>query len=166
MHPQSITKRQRRPFSEAYFWERTDQSGDCWPWTRSRTKDGYGQVWYEGKVEKASRVAWILTYGAIPEVMKVLHNCPGGDNPACCNPAHLFLGTQADNIRDMVAKGRQVTPRGVENGNTHLTEADVRAIRALYATGDYAYSGLAAAYKVGESTIARIVKGTSWASVA
>lgn len=166
MQIEHITKRQRRPFSASYFWERMEQSGDCLLWTRSRTKDGYGQVWYEGKVWKASRVAWLLTHGPIPDGVRVLHNCPGGDNPACCNPDHLFLGSQSDNVRDMMAKGRNAsTPRGAANPNTHLTDDDVRAIRALYSSGEYAYAGLAAAFSVGQSTIARIVKGESWQGV-
>lgn len=165
MHPQSITKRKRRPFSEAYFWERVDRSGECWPWVRYCNTDGYGHVYYEGRIWGAHRVAWILTNGPIPEGMRVLHNCPGGDNPACCNPAHLFLGTQADNVHDMMAKGRNTPQVGIANPRARLTEEDVREIRRLYATGDYAYAGIAEAFGVGETTISHVVKGDTWADV-
>lgn len=90
------------------FWKRVSQPSidACWEWQGGKTEDGYGKTGYKGKNELAHRLAWELTYGAIPKNMNVCHNCPDGDNPACCNPAHLFLGTQGDNVRDMFGKGR------------------------------------------------------------
>jgi hypothetical protein len=80
-----------------------DDSG-CWLWTAGVDDWGYGRFSYQGHVGKAHRVAWMMTHGEIPEGIRVLHHC---DTPACCNPDHLFLGTDEDNRLDMIAKGRQ-----------------------------------------------------------
>lgn len=87
-----------------HFWAgvKIGAPDDCWLWTRSRDKDGYGQVNHG----RAHRATWALTFGAIPASLCVLHRC---DNPPCCNPAHLFLGTTADNMADKKAKQRQAT---------------------------------------------------------
>lgn len=93
------------------FWSKVAKAGanDCWPWLGSQQKPmGYGHwTWWDGERGRsttAHRKAWQLTNGPIPEGMMVLHSC---DNPPCCNPAHLWLGTHADNMADKVAKGRQ-----------------------------------------------------------
>jgi len=100
------------------FWRRVDRRGpdECWPWLGTTNgSDGRGKVHlgfvgdYRLKKRKqayAYVVAWQLTKGPIPDGLFVLHNCPTGDNPNCVNPAHLFLGTQVDNIHDMQRKGR------------------------------------------------------------
>jgi hypothetical protein len=77
----------------------------------------------KGKTIRAHRGAWLLTFGDIPDGIEVLHNCPSGDLPACCNVfAHLWLGTQADNMRDCSQKGRTIS---------HLTTDNIRAIRSF-----------------------------------
>ncbi len=88
----------------ARFWRFTDKgaSGECWP--RKVSPGGaYGRVIVNGIVTRAHRYSWTIHKGPIPDGMYVLHTC---DNPACVNPAHLWLGTQQDNVDDMVAKGR------------------------------------------------------------
>jgi len=93
------------------------QGGDgCWLWTGSTGRGGYGQLSYAGKYQRAHRVAWILTFGEIPPGMFVLHRC---DVPPCCRPDHLFLGTQRDNIHDMLQKGHHITPARTWRGPTH-----------------------------------------------
>jgi hypothetical protein len=101
----SAGSRTRRPD----FWTAVDQSGGsdaCWPWQRHRNPEGYGVTKLAG-FRRAHRLAWCLTNGPIPDGMLVCHTC---DNPPCCNPAHLFLGTESDNRQDMLAKGRGPQP--------------------------------------------------------
>ena len=106
--------RQSRPVAER-FWEKVDQSGGlfaCWPWTANRNSRGYGDRFRVGdKQYRAHRFAYELTHGPIPDGLLVCHSC---DNPPCCNPAHLWLGTAADNHADRNRKGRQAS--GLRNG--------------------------------------------------
>jgi hypothetical protein len=100
--------------AEARFWAGVDRRGpdECWLWQRRLKEFGHGQTNWHGKHStSAHRVAWELTHGPIPEGLWVLHRC---DVPACCNPAHLFLGTHADNVRDMMAKRRHATQAAPE----------------------------------------------------
>lgn len=106
----------------------------CWPWPGNITNAGYGST--QGLLKKTSsthRLAWELAYGPIPPGLCVLHKC---DNRPCCNPAHLFIGTQADNARDRNTKGRTRPPRGEANGQAKLTEDIVRSLRARYVRRD------------------------------
>ncbi len=93
----------------ARFWAKVDIGAPdkCWEWQASCNPAGYGGFQFNGRFGKAHRAAWELANGPIPEGICVLHRC---DNPPCCNPAHLWLGTYADNHRDAVAKGR-IDPR-------------------------------------------------------
>lgn len=106
--------------------ERCPELGPCWPWTAYCDGNGRGRVGVDGRADKASRVSWHLTFGEIPDGMSVLHKC---DNPPCVRPDHLFLGTQTENMRDMVVKQRNAF--GVRNGRAKLNEAAVRHIRSV-----------------------------------
>lgn len=91
---------------EPRFWPKVDQTGGpdaCWPWMACRNRHGYGKVGVGGISVTAHRAVWELANGPIPAGLHVLHRC---DNPPCVNPAHLFLGTNADNVEDKVRKGR------------------------------------------------------------
>lgn len=101
------------PKQIARFWSKVDKSLGalaCWLWLAGCDEDGYGKFSpTHHQSMRAHRLAYILTYGPIPPGMLVCHNCPDGDNPACVNPAHLFLGTVDDNAKDMVRKGRSLS---------------------------------------------------------
>lgn len=99
------------------LWSKVERGPACWVWQAHRNRAGYGQFWFEGRSQKAHRIVWIITYGEIPDGLCVLHRC---DNPPCCNPEHLFLGTKADNTADMDAKGRRRSAYGDAHGSrTH-----------------------------------------------
>lgn len=85
------------------FWAKVAKSDGCWEWTGPRLPRGYGVIRADGRQTYAHRVSWLLHFGPIPDRAFVLHHC---DNPPCVNPAHLWVGSQADNVRDMIAKGR------------------------------------------------------------
>ena len=135
---------------------------DCAEWTANRRPSGYGKFWFRGKDCSAHRVAYELAYTPIPDGLWVLHRC---DNPPCVNPAHLFLGTHADNVRDRDTKGRQVTPRGEENGQAKLTAAIVREIRAAHSLGEVSYAELSRRYGVNRATAHCAITGRTWKHV-
>lgn len=166
------------PTTEMRFWAKVDMSGKCWLWTGAKRSKGYGAFVYasNGHVVqgRAHRYSYELHKGPIPPGFSVLHNCPDGDNPACVNPAHLWLGTTADNNRDTMTKGRHVKggtyqrnnyKRGVGHHNARLTPDIVREIRAKYANGETSFSKLASAYKLAIAHVYRIVRRRAWASV-
>ena len=95
-----------------YIMERTD-TGDmdsCWNWNRSLKNGGYGQAKFKNKKWKAHRLSWTAFNGDIPEGKQINHRC---HNPACCNPSHCYIGTQQDNMNDMVDAGRCSKPNPV-----------------------------------------------------
>jgi hypothetical protein len=164
------------------FWSGVDKDGPelreglgpCWTWTASRFSNGRGQFWIGtkrcGRVFLAHRVAWLLEYGEWPKDC-ALHHCDGGEI-GCVRPSHLFNGTRLDNMRDMVAKGRQargerlsVTLRGELCGTAKLTEDSVRAIRALYSQGELSQREIGERFGVGHRAIGRIVNFERWAHV-
>lgn len=161
----------RRETVEERFWIKVDQAepDECWPWNRSRRKHGYGQfrVRVGESPQISSRVAWRLTRGEIPEGLAVCHRC---DNPPCCNPNHLFLGTTADNTADMVAKQRHAMADVAAVGELvqrvrRLSDAQIVEARQLREAG-LSYRVIAAQYGVQHTTIMRLVNGTHWKSTA
>lgn len=85
------------------FWARVvEQSSGCWEWSGGRTKDGYGAMSVGGQFQYTHRLAYELAVGPIPDGMLIMHAC---DNPPCCNPAHLSVGTISDNTREAIARG-------------------------------------------------------------
>lgn len=149
---------------EERFWTKVDKRNpdDCWEWTGGKVRHGYGSVSLKNQFGRPSsrhahRVSWELTNGEIPNGLYVCHKC---DNKACCNPAHLFLGTQSENMKDMYAKGRK-TQRGERNGNAKLTLEDVTNIRKRL--GRDQMSDIAKDYGVTRQAIWQISRGLKWA---
>jgi hypothetical protein len=147
------------------FWQKVDRSGGsdaCWPWLACSTNPGgHGWVWMGDAGYVASRVAYIVTYGPIPRELRVCHHC---DNPPCCNPKHLFAGTQADNLADMTTKGRRarVGVVGEAHPKAKLTNADVVTIRERHAAGGISYSALGREYAVTHTCIRDICLHEIW----
>lgn len=145
---------------KARFWARVERCGseECWSWTGGLSGRGYGEIWVDGKKVIASRLSWMIGNGrTIPAGLFVCHTC---DNPKCVNPAHLFVGTQSENINDAARKGRLVVPV-----KSHLTESDVREMRQLRAAGA-TQRDLCSRFKLHRSSFYRIVTGQRWKHVA
>jgi len=105
----------------------------CWIWTGCKNSHGYGVISYLGKLGTASRIAWRAYKGDIVKGLDVCHNCPKGDNPACCNPEPMFLGTRKENIKDCQKKtGHQI---GENNHRAILNEEKVLKIREFHKQG-------------------------------
>ena len=143
------------------FWSKVDRRGpnDCWPWTAVTNEHGYGVMRPEGRrsgpTAKAHRVSLQLS-GVEVDGMYVLHSC---DNPPCVNPAHLSVGTPAENAADRNRRGR--TARGSRSGTHKLTEGQVGEIRRRAAAGEL-HRLLAAEFGVSRPTISRVVNGKGW----
>lgn len=165
------------------FWRHVDKGGECWAWTAARSC-GYGVFTValpvvggakqSRKMFKAHRLAWEFTVGPIPGGLLVCHAC---DNPLCVNPEHLFIGTQADNMRDCARKGRTawrkaaqwpVSPGAFRCGGDHrcakLSAADVPKIRRMVAEGR-SLRQVAALFGVEKTTIHDIARGRRWGHV-
>lgn len=158
----SLTERQKKNFAAKVKKTNIDE---CWIWTGggvARCKYGYFQV---GKQSyPAHRVAYFLEHPTEDQSCCVLHKC---DNPPCCNPNHLFLGSEADNSHDRDAKRRGAIPdnRGSRHGLSKLTESQVSSIRQMY-SGSISQSDLARLFGVGQDQISRIVNRKRWKHVA
>ena len=160
------------------FWDRVDRSGGpdaCWPWMGARTNKGYGvcSTYLSGVKSTCSahRMAAFLaelTYdlraGSYSKGL-VLHSC---DSPSCCNPKHLRIGTQQENVADATARGRRNyrnAPRGLRSYCAKLTAEQVRSIRAEYAAGGTSTPKLGKKYGISHETVRNIVNGVSYVDV-
>jgi DNA-binding CsgD family transcriptional regulator len=139
------------------FWEKVIKASpdECWIWTASKGSTGYGMIWTaeQERLVGAHVVSWYLEHGTWPpEDQCVLHNCPDGDQPACVNPAHLWLGTRTTNGFDMVNKGRHANQFG------RVTLAQREEIIALYANGGWTYEQLGERFGLNPMTVYTYVK--------
>jgi hypothetical protein len=150
------------------FWSRVDKTDGCWCWVGSRNKAGYGQMWLNGKMERAHRLSWKIIKGDMPKGLFLCHKC---DNRACVNPDHLFIGTQIDNMRDCANKKRLWLQRhpesyyGAKHPGAKLTESDVMIVLKLLETRQYTNGEIASIYGVHRTTINKIAVGKNWSSV-
>lgn len=146
---------------KAKFAARIEKTPTCWLWAGAKGHFGYGVLKHDGKQVYAHRVAWRLSHGEIQNGQCVLHKC---DTPACVNPAHLFLGTKADNARDRDAKGRHRAPMGERHANSKLTTNQARAIRMLRDAGA-PLKLIAAKFGVSASNISYVALRKGWKHV-
>ena len=139
----------------ARFWAKVDVRGpdECWPWIAYTDKYGYGTFGINGTIFLVHRISMALD-GRDPIGLCALHTC---DNPPCCNPSHLFAGSDADNVADKVHKGRQA--KGRANAAAKLTANEVASIKI----DGRLQRIIAAEYGVGQSTISNIKRGVYWA---
>ena len=149
-----------RPSLRERFWGkvRVAQGEGCWEWTGWRLqRSGYGMMW---PGIRAHRLAYELMNGRIPSGMSVLHRC---DNPPCVRPDHLFLGTQADNMRDMIRKGRRSrdchAKVGTPSKARRLSAAQVVSARKLYASGKTSLSRIAKSLGITPGGAQGIIRG-------
>ena len=147
-----------------HYTEICEETG-CWNWVGGKLRAGYGVITVYVFGKKTSHLAHRVSYMLANQVtitrfQPVCHKC---DNPSCINPDHLFLGTQKENLKDMVEKGRSL--RGVKNSQAKLTENEVREIRALYALGSHSQRDLAKIYGIDQTTIGDVVNRLYWQHV-
>lgn len=147
---------------EDRFWRKVSMGGvnDCWEWLAFKLKTGYGRFRMGSEMVYAHRVAYCLHHGLeLVEIRSkcVCHSC---DNPPCCNPDHLWIGTKADNQHDMAEKGRSQV--GEKHHNTKMKDYDIKNIRDLLKSGWCTQQTMANAFGVSQSTISKIHTGQSW----
>lgn len=167
-------KRKQKPDIERFSSLYTKSATGCWLWHGSRNKEKgkptYGRFTTGSKASGnkhawlAHRFSWVTHIGPIPDGMFVLHKC---DVMNCVNPDHLFLGTQLDNVHDMMKKGRQVCnpPKGEDVPAAKLSNAQVQEIRAAYVRKYGECKKLADRFGVSVAQISRIVNAKSRVSV-
>jgi transposase len=137
------------------MWRMVDKgdSSGCWVWKGVTSNTGYGLFRISGARLFTYRLSYALKYGSIPNELDVCHKC---DNPICCNPDHLFLGTRSDNMIDCIIKKRMP--------QTKLNPEKVREIRAIYSLG-VSYKEIGQRFNVSDWTIRDIIKGNNWRHV-
>jgi hypothetical protein len=155
------------------FWQKVQKTETCWLWTASLRNKGYGAFGYtvNGKAinGRAHRFSYELHIGSIPDGLFVLHTC---DTPACVNPAHLFLGTNLDNVRDMMEKGRHLSGgthcgssgkwiHGTSHHRAKLNAEKVREIRQLHEDG-MTNLAIGKLFNVSVGTVSNVINHISW----
>lgn len=160
--PRFRRQRQRVSLADRLFSKTKRVASGCLEFTGCKNKKGYGQIYVNDGPMQAHRAAWQLSpHGLIPDGLCVCHHC---DNRSCVEVSHLFLGTNADNTADMVAKGRNRATRGEDSGVSKITKHDVFWIRSLREHG-MTHNEIASATGIGKSIIQNVLYGRSWSHV-
>lgn len=131
----------------------------CWEWQAYCNPAGYGQVRIDSVLHLVHRYVFQYIHGAVESELVIMHTC---DNPACCNPGHLALATQKQNVQDAVHKGRMNS--GEANGMAKFSVADVLSIRQDYEAGK-SQSAIAREWGVNRSAIWKIVHKQHWSKI-
>lgn len=159
----STSSRHQNP--EQRFWNNVQKSEGCWIWLGSKDSSGYGTFKIKGTNISAHRFSWIVHFGAIPDGMNVLHDCPTGDNPACVNPEHLWTGTHEQNMQDMSKKMRHHVFTGETNVNAKLTKEKVASMRAERCELGTSYKELGIKFGVTDGTACKVCSRQTWKHV-
>ncbi len=141
------------------FWNMVITGDSCWKWKGATGQKGHAIFSLNQRAIRAHRYSFEIHFGPVPKGMQVCHTC---DNPPCTNPEHLFLGTNKDNVDDMVSKKRHTF--GSRNPMAKLKESDVLRIRALKDAGFKNFE-IAAATSMSQSAICQILKRQRWMHV-
>lgn len=165
LNKKHTTDPRKKNIVNRFFTKLSFGSSECWYWDGCIDDVGYGRLGkYDGE-NKAHRISWKLFNGEIPDGMKILHKC---DIKNCVNPDHLFLGTQQDNIKDMVLKGRDKFGTGCageKNPMSRLTEKKVLSMREKYSMGGISYKSIAKLFNVSTMTAYRAITKRLWRNV-
>lgn len=149
------------------FWAKLDKANGCWEWRGCTDDYGYGRAKWKGRAVRTHRLSAFLS-GLVDSLKApkdrrasgfVLHRC---DNRRCCNPEHLFVGTQTENMLDMYNKGRHPVRRGENNEQARLSNGQAAYARALYATGKWKQSEIAGLMGVHQTTMSKIINGNAY----
>lgn len=150
-------------FNTDRLWSKINIRGnnECWEWTAAKSKAGYGMITIDYISKCAHRIVWeVHNQMDIPKKGVICHSC---DNRGCCNPYHLFLGSQSDNIKDAANKGRMV--RGEKHARSTLTENDIREIRRLGIEDKLTKTEIAKKFDVSRNTITDVILKKTWKHV-
>lgn len=149
------------------FWSRVAKSDSCWLWQGGTNHEGYGRISFENKQRYAHQVAYLITYGAIPSGLFVLHTC---DNPLCVRPNHLYLGTHQDNMNDRKNRGGYATGenhyihkhpeivQGERNGRAKISNQTAQEIHRRYVSEGIRQVDLAKEYNLSQAQISWIIR--------
>ena len=150
-----------RTVKKENVWDKINQTFPslCWEWVSGKDWDGYGIFTIYGISYKVHRLVYELIYGIIPEGLCVCHHC---DNPSCCNPKHLWLGSSSENNTDRHNKGRDNFARGNQLPQTKLNQYQVNEIRKLYITNKYTQKELGKRFGVCGANINKIINNITW----
>lgn len=162
--PLALREALASPADAPRFWKKVDKAGGCWMWTGGKTKAGYGMFNVRDESGRfrcvlAHRVSWVLEHGSGPGETYVCHSC---DTPSCVNPAHLFLGSPADNSADSIRKGRRPSFAAEKNGRAVLTRECAEKIRSIYSRGGIRIVDVAGMFGVSYSQAWRIISNLAW----
>jgi len=155
----SLREKSREIISNKYlprFFQKIKITEDCWIWTASKRKSGYGLFKFNKKLISSHRFSWKIHFGEIPNGLNVCHKCD--------NPKHLFIGSQLDNMKDQIAKGRQRYSYGSSNGASKLNEKQIIELKNDFHAG-VKRKDIARKYGISIRNIYWVVKGVTWKSV-
>jgi hypothetical protein len=152
----------QKPTDPTTFWSKVarGEPNECWEWQGWKDKDGYGRISVKDRGMRTHRYAFLITKGPIGENLQVCHSC---DNPACCNPKHLWLGTSAQNTEDSKNKGRKklFAVKGENHGRAFLSDDDVIRLRMLRGQG-WRVTDLANIFCCSKQIVSFATLGVKW----